>query len=174
MGAPSATGADRPRRGLTPYPAQNPLPPARLMAKARPCPRPSRSRQAALAQSVEHIIRNDGVTCSSHVSGTTFLFPYIAGSRFCFDKRRPHESRSHCASLAANGPGGIFVDKVPRFVGSCVPRHSGLLAMSDRGRAAPVPFDGAIIVRQQCPQSQINGRNGFGSPEGHDRPASGA
>ena len=30
-------------------------------------------RNAALAQSVEHIIRNDGVTCSSHVSGTTFL-----------------------------------------------------------------------------------------------------
>ena len=27
---------------------------------------------AALAQLVEHIIRNDGVTCSSHVSGTTF------------------------------------------------------------------------------------------------------
>ena len=28
-------------------------------------------RNAALAQSVEHIIRNDGVTCSSHVSGTS-------------------------------------------------------------------------------------------------------
>ncbi len=28
-------------------------------------------RNAALAQLVEHIIRNDGVTCSSHVSGTT-------------------------------------------------------------------------------------------------------
>lgn len=28
---------------------------------------------AALAQLVEHIIRNDGVTCSSHVSGTIFL-----------------------------------------------------------------------------------------------------
>jgi hypothetical protein len=32
--------------------------------------RPHRWR-AALAQLVEHIIRNDGVTCSSHVSGTT-------------------------------------------------------------------------------------------------------
>ncbi len=30
--------------------------------------------KAALAQLVEHIIRNDGVTCSSHVSGTTFHF----------------------------------------------------------------------------------------------------
>ena len=30
---------------------------------------------AALAQLVEHIIRNDGVTCSSHVSGTTFREP---------------------------------------------------------------------------------------------------
>lgn len=27
--------------------------------------------RAALAQLVEHIIRNDGVTCSSHVSGTS-------------------------------------------------------------------------------------------------------
>ena len=32
-----------------------------------------RSESAALAQLVEHIIRNDGVTCSSHVSGTTFF-----------------------------------------------------------------------------------------------------
>ena len=28
---------------------------------------------AALAQLVEHIIRNDGVRCSSHLSGTTFM-----------------------------------------------------------------------------------------------------
>ena len=28
---------------------------------------------AALAQSVEHIIRNDGVRCSNHLSGTTFF-----------------------------------------------------------------------------------------------------
>jgi hypothetical protein len=28
---------------------------------------------AALAQVVEHIIRNDGVRCSSHLSGTSFL-----------------------------------------------------------------------------------------------------
>ena len=28
------------------------------------------SRRAALAQLVEHIIRNDGVRCSSHLSGT--------------------------------------------------------------------------------------------------------
>ena len=32
--------------------------------------RSSPSWKAALAQLVEHIIRNDGVTCSSHVSGT--------------------------------------------------------------------------------------------------------
>jgi hypothetical protein len=30
--------------------------------------------QAALAQLVEHIIRNDGVRCSSHLSGTIFIF----------------------------------------------------------------------------------------------------
>ncbi len=35
-----------------------------------PAPTPHR---AALAQLVEHIIRNDGVTCSSHVSGTTIF-----------------------------------------------------------------------------------------------------
>ena len=35
--------------------------------------RPTPGRNAALAQLVEHIIRNDGVTCSSHVSGTTTL-----------------------------------------------------------------------------------------------------
>jgi hypothetical protein len=33
-----------------------------------PASRPA--RQAALAQLVEHIIRNDGVACSSHASGT--------------------------------------------------------------------------------------------------------
>ena len=32
---------------------------------------PSQTR-AALAQSVEHIIRNDGVRCSNHLSGTIF------------------------------------------------------------------------------------------------------
>ena len=31
---------------------------------------PVRYRNAALAQPVEHIIRNDGVECSSHSSGT--------------------------------------------------------------------------------------------------------
>ena len=34
-------------------------------------------RKAALAQPVEHIIRNDGVACSSHASGTTFLLNSI-------------------------------------------------------------------------------------------------
>ena len=33
----------------------------------------NRPPNAALAQLVEHIIRNDGVTCSSHVSGTIFF-----------------------------------------------------------------------------------------------------
>lgn len=45
--------------------------------KAPPASEPDcsvRSRQAALAQLVEHIIRNDGVTCSSHVSGTISAF----------------------------------------------------------------------------------------------------
>ena len=32
---------------------------------------------AALAQLVEHIIRNDGVRCSSHLSGTTFMISEI-------------------------------------------------------------------------------------------------
>lgn len=45
---------------------------------------------AALAQLVEHIIRNDGVTCSSHVSGTTSftsLFQYLTNSRASADYR---------------------------------------------------------------------------------------
>ncbi len=40
-------------------------------------PRQTRFVLAALAQSVEHIIRNDGVTCSSHVSGTISSFVEI-------------------------------------------------------------------------------------------------
>ncbi len=45
--------------------------------RARPTGIRAARRDAALAQSVEHIIRNDGVTCSSHVSGTISLFPDI-------------------------------------------------------------------------------------------------
>ncbi len=38
--------------------------------------------QAALAQLVEHVIRNDGVTCSSHVSGTIlFILRFSAIAR---------------------------------------------------------------------------------------------
>ncbi len=36
-------------------------------------PLPLRWHRAALAQLVEHIIRNDGVRCSSHLSGTSFI-----------------------------------------------------------------------------------------------------
>lgn len=43
--------------------------------KAAPC-----QGQAALAQPVEHIIRNDGVRCSSHLSGTTFLKIFQQGN----------------------------------------------------------------------------------------------
>ncbi len=41
-----------------------------VSAHANRGPHGSAAGIAALAQSVEHIIRNDGVTCSSHVSGT--------------------------------------------------------------------------------------------------------
>jgi hypothetical protein len=53
--------------------------PAKMMRKdampACPAHQPllSGPPNAALAQLVEHIIRNDGVTCSSHVSGTIAL-----------------------------------------------------------------------------------------------------
>ena len=63
-------------------------PPA--LAIARPCnssaqqlslrrlaARHGRAGFAALAQLVEHVIRNDGVRCSNHLSGTIFLFPSI-------------------------------------------------------------------------------------------------
>jgi hypothetical protein len=42
----------------------SPIPPAKGASRPR--------WRAALAQSVEHIIRNDGVRCSNHLSGTTF------------------------------------------------------------------------------------------------------
>jgi len=35
-----------------------------------------RRLRAALAQLVEHIIRNDGVRCSSHLGGTMASFSY--------------------------------------------------------------------------------------------------
>jgi hypothetical protein len=44
-----------------------------------------RAGHAALAQPVEHIIRNDGVRCSSHLSGTT-TFSVI--DRFWLKKSR--------------------------------------------------------------------------------------
>jgi hypothetical protein len=34
---------------------------------------PVRTQKAALAQPVEHLIRNEGVACSSHASGTISL-----------------------------------------------------------------------------------------------------
>ena len=37
-------------------------------------PSANRRKAAALAQLVEHIIRNDGVACSSHASGTKFSY----------------------------------------------------------------------------------------------------
>ena len=46
-----------------------------------PAPTPHR---AALAQLVEHIIRNDGVTCSSHVSGTIMFPTYPASIAWTF------------------------------------------------------------------------------------------
>ena len=45
------------------------LPAARSAVRGRSAFFPK--SQAALAQLVEHIIRNDGVACSSHASGTT-------------------------------------------------------------------------------------------------------
>jgi hypothetical protein len=44
------------------------------VAVARQCNRTQAGMWAALAQLVEHIIRNDGVGCSNHPSGTTFCY----------------------------------------------------------------------------------------------------
>ena len=61
-------------------------------------------RAAGLAQLVEHIIRNDGVRCSSHLTGTIFLrkAPQIAYLRgfFCGDgpnSAEPHSAGRHAA-----------------------------------------------------------------------------
>lgn len=63
---------------------QSPLRDLAPLGKGAPCPSPGppvRIRHAALAQLVEHIIRNDGVTCSSHVSGTTFPSQIVPNAR---------------------------------------------------------------------------------------------
>ena len=46
--------------------------------------------QAALAQLVEHIIRNDGVGCSNHPSGTIDLLPEFLDwtAWLCFAKNK--------------------------------------------------------------------------------------
>lgn len=45
-------------------------------------------KKAALAQLVEHVIRNDGVACSSHASGTTHhlarFSQYEKAPRLCY------------------------------------------------------------------------------------------
>ena len=54
--------------------------------------RGARGGSAALAQLVEHIIRNDGVTCSSHVSGTT-----------TFSRQNQRIERNRCSAGRAFG-----------------------------------------------------------------------
>jgi hypothetical protein len=54
-----------------------------LVSAVKPDQITAKPSYAALAQPVEHIIRNDGVRCSSHLSGTmleffVILFDYIA------------------------------------------------------------------------------------------------
>lgn len=61
--------------------AQRILHPARAADNGSPRTGQQMAPRAALAQLVEHIIRNDGVTCSSHVSGTTSSTRQIAISQ---------------------------------------------------------------------------------------------
>src|SRR5688500_7847879 len=71
--------APRPDGGVVTQRTANPCTPVRFRlgppaakASCGPGARPVTAMpSAALAQSVEHIIRNDGVRCSSHLSGTT-------------------------------------------------------------------------------------------------------
>src|SRR3954451_3069442 len=58
-----------------------------------PATRYFRRRFAALAQPVEHVIRNDGVACSNHAGGTTFFVrlpdsPCDTGDLFLQEPRR--------------------------------------------------------------------------------------
>src|SRR3954452_5210052 len=62
--------------------------PRLLMKRSAVRGRHLRKSQAALAQLVEHIIRNDGVRCSSHLSGTTPSGRQFPGTHA--DARKPY------------------------------------------------------------------------------------
>ena len=47
-----------------------------LVLEIKPASKRNYLQNAALAQPVEHVIRNDGVRCSSHLSGTNFVIKY--------------------------------------------------------------------------------------------------
>src|SRR6185503_8232529 len=68
------------------------------------------SRSAAIAQPVEHVIRNDGVGGSSPSCGTRFLSGsclrrdfLVVLSRFVVDSRRSHWTVASCQAAESGG-----------------------------------------------------------------------
>jgi hypothetical protein len=51
-----------------------------------------RAPSAALAQLVEHVIRNDGVRCSSHLSGTISQRPFTDVASVAFKPTNRHQA----------------------------------------------------------------------------------
>src|ERR1700744_1073 len=92
---------------------------------------------AALAQPVEHIIRNDGVACSSHASGTTFPG---AGSQRHLTGSRPCDPRAIANPIQdeADRSDIKVIDRALQKLLSPWPRH-----LSNRDEA-PVHRDAAV------------------------------
>ena len=89
---PVSRGRARPDGGVVTQRTANPCTPVRFRLGP---PLLAAMRSAALAQLVEHIIRNDGVRCSSHLSGTTSsqtaeLSRFPTRSLHDCDTRTPH------------------------------------------------------------------------------------
>ena len=102
---------------------------------------------AALAQLVEHIIRNDGVTCSSHVSGTTF-FPHL----YCCKpaaRRSPAKGGCQARGIRAGNPAR---SPEGRIIHQCLGENwSGRRDSNPR----PQPWQGTLASRSRPPRTAI-------------------
>jgi hypothetical protein len=89
-----------------------------------------RAAIAALAQLVEHIIRNDGVTCSSHVSGTSF-------PKNC-DDRLGYRARAGLLLSGAVKKTRTSTAFRPQRPQRCASTNSAMTAHALTGRSAPL------------------------------------
>jgi hypothetical protein len=118
---------------------------------------------AALAQLVEHIIRNDGVTCSSHVSGTTHSqYPRYLGrgttqhvtmARFCEVSGPEQKSVGH---RDATPPAGNR-KKAPRLTRPCGAAHDFEMGLEAEDLALVFPVQGNASMSDQSAGCQHRG-----------------